>query len=274
MTGREKTIITAEPDSLWIYLNKIWQYRSLIFVFAKRDLKVKYAQTWLGLGWTIVQPLTGLLIFSFFFGYVLKWQADGLPYSLYVLSGLLGWNFFNYIVYQGMNSVQESAHVIKKIYFPKAVLPLSKVVVAMVELSVSFLLIIPLLIWHEQALSWRIIFIPVILLFNILIALFVVFLTASLSYRIRDLFHLVPFLMYFGIWVTPVFFTKTILPQQIDFIWYFNPMAAVVEGWRWCLFSEWQYNLYFVPALLSIVLLFISGFYMYSKAESKFSDFA
>jgi lipopolysaccharide transport system permease protein len=269
-----KRIITNKPDTLVEYLNKIWQYRSLIMVFAKRDLKVKYAQTWLGLGWTIVQPLTGLLIFTFFFGYILNWQADGLPYSLYVLSGLLGWNYFTYIVFQGMSSMQESGNIIKKIYFPKALLPLSKVLVALVELSVSFLLLIPLLVWHQQALSWKIIFIPIVLIFNTLIALSVVFITASLSYRVRDLVHLVPFLMYFGIWVTPVFFTKDILPQQISFVWFFNPMAAVVEGWRWCLFSGWQYILYFVPALLSTIFLFFISFFIYKKAESKFSDFS
>lgn len=269
-----KTFITSKPDTLAIYLRKIWQYRALIFVFAKRDLRVKYAQTWLGLGWTIVQPLTGVLIFSFFFGYVLQWKAENLPYSVYVLSGLLGWNFFTYIVYQGMASVQESAHVIKKIYFPKAVLPLSKVVVGLVELSVSLLLLVPLLLWYGQALSWRVVFVPVVLVFNVLIALFVVFLTASLSYRIRDLSHLVPFLMYFGIWVTPVFFTKTVLPKPLDVIWFFNPMAAVVEAWRWCMFANWPFDWHFAPALGSIVVLFAFSFYLYTRAESKFSDFA
>ena len=204
----------------------------------------------------------------------MNWKAEGLPYSLYVLSGLLGWNFFTYIVFQGINSVQESSHVIKKIYFPKAVLPLSKVLVALVELSISFLLIIPLLVWHEQALSWRIIFVPFIILFNTLIALFLVFITAALSYRIRDLFHFVPFLLYFGIWITPVFFTKSILPQQIDFIWYFNPMASVIEAWRWCLFPSWEFNIGFVPALLLILPLFVFGVYLYSKAENNFSDFS
>jgi lipopolysaccharide transport system permease protein len=268
------TIITSDEDSLREYLLKIWRYRALIAVFAKRDLKVKYAQTFLGLGWTIIQPLTALLIFSFFFGYVLQWKAEGLPYSLYVLSGLIGWNFFAYIVFQGMNSVQESAHVIKKIYFPKIVLPLSKVLVALVELAVTFLLFIPLLIWYEQSISWKVIFIPAVLLFNTLIALFLVLFTASLAYRIRDLFHVVPFLLYFGVWVTPIFFTKNILPQQIGFIWYFNPMASVIEAWRWCLFPDWEFNICFIPALLFIMPLFAFGVYLYSKAENNFSDFS
>lgn len=274
MNKERETIITAEQDSLAIYIKKIWNYRTLILVFAKRDLKVKYAQTILGLGWTIVQPLTGLFIFTFFFGLILKWNANGLPYSLYVLTGLLSWNYFNYIVFQGTSSVQDSAGIIKKIYFPKAVLPLSKVLVALVELFITFLLLIPLLIWYQQPLSWHIIFIPVVLFFNTLMGLAVVFITASLSYKIRDLMHLIPFVMYFGVWITPVFFTKDILPQQLNFVWYLNPMASIVEGWRWCLFTNWQYDIYFIPALMGSIILFIIGFYLFSKAENNFSDFA
>jgi lipopolysaccharide transport system permease protein len=267
-------IITAEPDTLITYIKKIWQYKSLIFVFAKRDLKVKHSQTWLGLGWTILQPLTALVIFTFFFGYLLHWKSEGLPYSLYVLSGLLGWNFFSYVVFQGTSSIQESSPIIKKIYFPKAILPLSKVLVSIVELLINFLLLIPLLLWYEQSLSWHIILLPLVLLFNALVALFIVFTVASLAYRKHDLFHIVPFLMYFGIWCTPVFFTKNILPHEINFIWFYNPMAAIVELWRWCLFPAWSYNLNFVPALLVTIPLFMVGFSMYIKYENQFSDFA
>ncbi len=269
-----KRIITSEPDSLIQYLKKIWEYRSLVMVFARRDLKVKYAQTLLGLGWTIIQPLTGLFIFTFFFGYILNLNAQSLPFPLYVLSGLLGWNYFSYIVFQGIGGVQESGHFIRKVYFPKSLLPLSKVLVGLVELSVSFLLLIPLLMWYGEGLSWRIIFIPVLLLFNTLIALFVVFLVTSFSYRLRDLYHLVPFVMYFGIWITPVFFTIDVLPEQLHFLWFLNPMASVVEGWRWCLFSDWAFNIRFLPALLCIIPAFLFSVVLYSKAESKFSDFA
>ncbi len=268
-----KKIITAQPPGVFEYLNILWQFRALIIVFAKRDIKVKYAQTLLGFSWTILQPLTGLLIFTFFFGYILKWEAEKLPYSLYVLTGLLGWNFFSYIVYQGAASVQESSQLIKKIYFPKAVLPLSKVLVALLELSISFLLIVPLLLWHDYSLSWRIIFIPFILIFNALIGLFLVFLTTSLSYRFRDLNHLLPFVMYFGVWLTPVFFTKHILPETLRYLWYFNPMASVVEAWRWSLFSVWQFDILFLPAMLVIIPLCSAAFNKFIKSEQYFSDY-
>ncbi len=265
---------TATPDTLIEYCKKIWQYKSLIIVFFKRDIKVKYAHTLLGLGWTILQPLAVLIIYTFFFGYLLNWKAGDLPYSLYVLSGLLGWNFFSYIVFQGTSSIQEAGFIIKKIYFPKAILPLSKVLVAAVELIISFLLIIPLLIWHGESLSWHIILLPVVLLFNSLIALFIVLTIVSLAFRKRDLFHLVPFLINLGVWCTPVFFTKDILPQEINHMWYFNPLASIVELWRWCLFPAWNYDIKFIPALIAIIPLFISGFLIFIRNEKKFSDFA
>ncbi|MEX0812530.1 MAG: ABC transporter permease [Chitinophagales bacterium] len=269
----KQTLITSEPVGLSGSLKKIWDYRALILTFAQRDLKVKYAQTILGIGWSILQPLTALLIFAFFFGYILKWDAEGLPYSLYVLSGLLGWNFFSYIVYQGTASIQESAMLIKKIYFPKAVLPFSKIYIALVELVISFLLFIPLLLWHQQIVSWKIVFIPLVLFFNTLAALFLVFISTALAYRKRDILHVVPFLMYFGIWVTPVFFTKQTLSGTLQLIWYLNPMAAVTEAWRWCLFPQWEFDLYFLPGLLVLIPLFLFGFWLFIKNERKFSDY-
>lgn len=269
----KKTVITPDSDSLWLSLKKIWHYKELMLTFAKRDLRVKYAQTWLGIGWTIIQPLTALLIFTFFFSYVLHWQADGLPYSLYVLSGLLGWNFFVYIVYQGSFSVHESAALIKKIYFPKAILPFSKVFVAMVELLISFLLFIPLVLYYRQEISWHILFLPLALLFNILSALVLVFFSSAVAYRKRDVLHFIPFLIYFGVWVTPVFFTKSTLPEHLYILWYSNPMASVTELWRWCLFPDWEFDLYFLPSLLLLIPLFLFAFWLFIKNERKFSDF-
>lgn len=268
-----KVIITPDPDSLINYLCKIWRYRALVPVFAVRDLKVKYAQTFLGLGWSIVQPLTALIVYTFFFGYILQWKAGSLPYALYVLSGLMSWNLFSYIVFQASASLQESEHIIKKIYFPKAVLPLSKVGVALVELGITIFLFIPLMIWYGHPVSWRIVFIPLVIFFNVLAALLVVFLITSLAYRKRDVYHLVPFLMYFGIWCTPVFFTKNILPSGFGLIWYANPMASVVEGWRWCLFPLWNYDMRFLPALLLILPLFFFSFWLYTRVEKNFSDY-
>jgi lipopolysaccharide transport system permease protein len=268
-----ETIIDARPVSLLGYIKSVWRYRLLILVFAKRDLKVKYAQTWLGFSWGIIQPLVSLLIFTFFFGYVLQWKAEGLPYSLYVLSGLLIWSFFTYVVYQGCSSMQESANLIKKIYFPKAILPLSKVVVGLVELGVGFMLIVPLLLLTQQPLSLRIVLLPFVVLFATLAGLSIVFLVASFAYRKRDLYIAVPFLMNFSMWITPVFFTPNTLPEPLRFIWFINPMAAVVEACRWCLFQNWSFSIAYLPSLLMLFPISVVAIWYYAKKEELFSDY-
>jgi lipopolysaccharide transport system permease protein len=265
--------ITSEPDSFVTYFKKIWKYRALIWVFAKRDIKVKYAQTVLGLGWSILQPLTAMCIFSFFFGYVLQWKTGSLPFPLYVLSGLLGWNFFSYIVHSGSSSIQESSSIIKKIYFPKSILPLSKVIVAFVELSASMFILIPLLVYFNVSISWKVVFIPFILVFNALCALMFVFWVAAFAYKKRDLFHILPFAVYFGIWLTPVFFEPTLLPQRVQYLIHFNPMANVVELWRWAFFSNVTFNYYWLLSYCLVFLMCILGMYFYNRNEDRFSDF-
>jgi len=266
-------VITPAAGSLVTYLKDTWKYRSLVATFARRDLKVKYAQTWLGLGWTLVQPVVALLLFTFFFGYILDWKTGELPYALYVYSGLLGWNLFSYIVLQGTGSLQESSHIIKKVYFPRLILPLGKVLVGLADMLVSFSLLVGLMIWYGQPPSWKIIFLPAVIAANILCALTLVSWISAMAYRIRDLFHLVPFVMYFGIWITPVFFTRTVLPENLRFVWALNPMTGIVEAWRWCLFGEWQFNPDYLFSLLAVILLCISGVWAYSRNESSFSDF-
>lgn len=267
-------MITNRPDSLKMYFVKIWRFRSLIWILANRDLKVKYAQTFLGIAWTIIQPLTATIIFSFFFGYLLNWKAENLPYPLYVLSGLLGWNFFSYIVNAGTASVQESSQLIKKIYFPKSILPLSKVLVALVELGVSFFILIPIIVFYGQGLSWNLLFLPFVLIFNALCALTLVFWIAAFAYKKRDLFHVLPFIVYFGIWLTPVFFSTNILPNQISEWLFLNPMANVVNLWRWILFDYQSFDLYWFFSFLGMFFLCIIGMYLFNVKENKFTDFA
>lgn len=270
----EIEVMTPESDSFINFFSKIWKYRSLILVFAKRDLKVKYAQTAIGLGWTLLQPLTALFIFTFFFGFLLNWKTEGIDYPIYVLSGLLGWNFFSYTVSAGTTGVQESAQLIKKIYFPKSVIPLSKMMLGLVELAVSLLILIPLLLYFGQSVSWKVIFLPLVLVFNAMCALTLVFWISALAYKKRDLFHLIPFLLYFGIWFSPVFFSSDILPSQYTFLLDLNPMANVVQAWRWSLFNFGEFKLIWILNFLITFLLLLTGMYVYNLKERSLADFA
>lgn len=265
-------VMNARSDTFSTYFKKIWSYRSLILVFAKRDLSVKYAQTMIGLSWTIIQPLVALLIFTFFFGFLLNWKTDGIAYPVYVLSGLLGWNFFSYIVSSGTFGLQESAQLMKKIYFPKSIIPLSKMLIALVELGCSFVLLIPLMIYYGQTPSWNILFLPLVLLFNTIFALLLVFWISTFAYKKRDLLHLIPFFLYFGIWFSPVFFSKDILPQQYAYLLDLNPMANIIDAWRWSLFGYGEFQWIWVVNFLLTFTLFLVGMFLYNKNEDKFSD--
>jgi lipopolysaccharide transport system permease protein len=267
------TIISAEPDSFISYFKKIWTYKSLIWVFAKRDLKVKYSQTILGIGWTLFQPLIAVIIYSFFFGYILNWKSGNLPFPIYVLSGLIGWNFFSYIIFQGSNSVQEASATIKKIYFPKSILPLSKVMVALVELGISLLLFIPLLFAYQINLSWHIIFIPFIVLYNSICGLVPVFLIAAMAYKKRDLFHILPYFVTFGIWFTPVFFAADILPQNLRIYLNFNPLANIVSLWRWALFAHAKFEIIWLVNFMVMLCICLLAMNYYNKKENEFSDY-
>ncbi len=265
-------VMSSEVDSFGDYFRKIWKYRNLIWVFAKRDLQVKYAQTAIGLGWTLLQPLTALFIFTFFFGFLLQWETEGIPYAVYVLSGLLGWNYFTYIVNSGVFGLQESAHLIKKIYFPKSIIPFSKMIIALIELAVSLLILIPLLLYYGQTLSWKVIFLPMVLIFNTICGLSLVFWFSVFAYKKRDLLHLIPFILYFGIWISPIFFDENILPQQYAYLLDLNPMSNVVQSWRWSLFDFGEFKWIWIVNFVIMTGLFLSGMFAYNRVESNFSD--
>lgn len=268
-----KIIIKSKPDTLSEYFLKLRKSFSLCITFAKRDIKVKYSQTLIGIGWTVVQPLAILIIFTFFFGYILKWEADNVPFALYVYTGLLPWNFFTYIVYQGSNSFNEAATLIRKVYFPKLLLPLSKIIVALVELIINIGLLVILLIYYQTTPSWHIIFLPLMVILNIIPALTIVVWSGAISYKYRDILHLIPFMMNIGIWITPVFFTINILPEQWNFLWSINPLTGIVELWRWCLLDGWSFNPANLISTFCLIPLLILGLRLYVKNESKFSDY-
>lgn len=268
----EIQLMTSKPDSLRKYFQKTWNYRALILVFAKRDLKVKYSQTLLGVGWTLIQPLTGLFIFTFFFGILLNWKTEGVAYPVYVLTGLLGWNFFSFTVNYGTTGLYESSQLIKKIYFPKSIIPLSKMILGLVDLAISLLLLIPLLLYFGQSISWKIVFLPIVLFYNIICGMSLVFWFSAFAYKKKDLLHLIPFLLMFGIWFTPVFFSNDILPSKYTFLLDINPMSNVVQMWRWSLFDFGEFNWVWGINFLIVFILFVSGMYFYNVRESRFSD--
>jgi lipopolysaccharide transport system permease protein len=268
-----QTKYQPESDSFLVFLQKIIQNSHLIWVFAKRDISVKYAQTSLGYFWALLQPLVALVIYTVFFGFVLNWESDNIPFPIYVLTGLLGWNFFSYIVNVGTLSFFDGGNLIKKIYFPKIILPFSKVIIGLVDLLIGLLLLIPLFIYYDLSISWKVIVIPVVMLLTAMCGLTLVFWLTIFSYKKRDVLHVIPFIINYGIWLTPVFFSATILPVKLRFILDFNPMNSIINCWRWTLFDSVHFQLNWLYSLAGMIVFFIFGLYFFNKAANKIADY-
>ncbi|MBP5983507.1 MAG: ABC transporter permease [Fluviicola sp.] len=268
-----QTKYQPESDSFVVFLQKIIQNSHLIWVFAKRDISVKYAQTSLGYFWALLQPLVALVIYTVFFGFVLNWESDNIPFPIYVLTGLLGWNLFSYIVNVGTLSFFDGGNLMKKIYFPKIILPFSKVIIGLVDLLIGLLLLIPLFIYYDLSISWKVIVIPVVMLLTAMCGLTLVFWLTIFSYKKRDVLHVIPFIINYGIWLTPVFFSATILPVKLRFILDFNPMNSIINCWRWTLFDSVHFQLNWLYSLAGMIVFFIFGLYFFNKAANKIADY-
>ena len=271
MTPSSQITYSAKPDTFISYLQKVWKYKSLIITLAKRDLKIKYAQTLLGLAWTIAQPLMGLLLFTFFFSQVVKIEVPGGNYVIFAFSGMIGWYLFSHIVYQSSTSLLQAQDLLNKIFFPKMILPIAKVMVGLVDFGVSFVLLLLLMIIFGVVPHWQIVFLPFFVLLNILVGLSVSLWLSALSIKYRDLQHIIPYFINFGIWLTPVFFPVNMIPSEFKQFMYLNPMAGIIEGYRWCVLGLDFSPYYFIGIGLSGIIL-LAGFTFFQRTEDKMID--
>jgi len=265
--------INNEPESWSNYFSKLWENRALIWVLARKELKEKYAQTALGLAWTILQPLTGLLIFTLFFDRIIKLQdIPDVGYAVFAFSGMTSWYFFSFILYQASSSLINNQELIRKVSFPKIILPLSKVLLGTVDFSLSLLLLIILIVATGLEPSINMLFFPFFIFLNIIVGLSVSLWLSALTVKYRDLQHIVPYVLNFGIWLTPVFYPATLIPSEFDFLLYLNPMAGIVEGYRWCLWDYQEFNVQYFLGIGLSVILFVSGFWYFRKVEDTMAD--
>lgn len=263
-------LITAKPDSLLNYVSKIWYHRHMIIVLAQRDLKVKYAQTFVGIAWTLLQPITAVLIFTLFFHFVLKINAS-YPYSLFVLSGYLIWSIFSYVFNQATPGLINQSDLVKKIHFPKIIIPISKVVIALTEFIISFLLFVIMTLIFKVKLTLAVILLPLALAPVILFSLGISLLLSALTVKKRDLLHFVPFIVNFSIWFTPVFYPVNLVPDQYHSLLYINPITSSIHLFR-SIFLGDPYSVYFFIGLTLALIVFILGVLTFKSVEEKIND--
>ncbi len=269
------TTITSDNNSLTSYLKEVLKYRFLIFTLVKRDFKVKYAQTFLGFIWVILQPLTGVAIFTFFFKYLIdtsSWSLE-IPYYIYAFCGLIAWIFFSGSLQSAGTSLLNEEQLIKKVYFPRLLLPIVRTVSAMFDFLISAAVLIIVAAFSGINISLNVVFAPFILILTAVVALSVSIWLSALTIRFRDFHHIIPYLISFGIWLTPVFYPATLIPENFKWLIYLNPMAGIIDLFRWSFFSTSLPSGYIALGFILPCILFISGLVYFRKVEKLIADY-
>ena len=268
-----RTVINNKAVKFGEYLRSIVEYRQLALSFAKRDLKARFVQTKLGVLWMIIQPLIALAIFTIFFDQLIQLETGNVPYVAFAFSGMTIWYFFTNIVNSAGTALINSQELIRKVYFPKILLPISKVIVATIEFFVAFSLLVIIMLILGLDLSPKIAFLPVAIIMTVLVGSCVAIWLNILTIKKRDLQHFIPYLTNFGIWVTPVFYPTTLIPEGLrDYMYYFNPIATTIDFLRSMLFDlsfQWIYCISFIP----VFILLIIGIRTFKNIERNMVDY-
>lgn len=270
------TVITADDRGTRLDLGELLRYRDLFLVLAYRDYRVRYAQTFLGLAWALLQPTATLLIFSIVFGRAVGIDTGAIPYPLFAVCGMAAWSYFAFVVSQSGTSIIGAQEMIKKIYFPRLVIPLSKAVVGFVDFGITALLILVLMLYYGVAPSPHIAFLPLFACAGVAAALAVGIWTSALTIRYRDFQHVVPFVVQVGLYATPVAYPAAlvtdVVPSWAAVVYYLNPMAGISEGFRWAVLGTNPPNPLSSISLGITLILLLGGLFYFKSVERTMAD--
>lgn len=255
------------------FLFELVQFRELFVFMALRDILVRYKQTVIGVAWSVIRPLLSMVIFTVIFGRVAKLPSEGVPYPIMVFSALLPWQYFANSMSSSSESFMRAGGMISKIYFPRLILPTSSVLVSAVDFAISFALLCILMVIYRFAPSARMLLIPVFFIPVTVTALGVGYLFSAVGVRYRDFRHIMPFMVQFGMYVSPVGFSSSVIPDRWRLLFSLNPMVGVIDGFRWCIQGTPLYLPGFVISLIVSVLVFWCGLKYFRKTERTFADY-
>jgi lipopolysaccharide transport system permease protein len=272
---------TPEPDELVIepgqgfrhYWRDLWAYRELFFFLAWRDVAVRYKQTAIGVAWSVIRPVLTMVVFTVVFGGLAGLPSDGVPYPILVFSALLPWQFFATALSESSGSLIANQQMITKVYFPRLAIPTSAVVVSFVDFLISFVILLLMMLFYQFPPTPRMLTLPLFILLAWAAAMGGGLWFASLNVKYRDFRYIVPFVVQFGLYISPVGFTSDIVPEQWRFLYSLNPMVGVIDGFRWAILGNTE--LYLPGFVLSVVLtivLLISGLRYFRHTERTFAD--
>jgi len=273
---QEKGIVTLiHPSRGWISLklSELWEYRELLYFLTWRDIKVRYKQTAIGVAWAVIQPFFAMVIFSIFFGQLAKIPSDGIPYPIFAYCALLPWQLFSHALNESSNSLVANQGLITKVYFPRLIIPVAPVLAGLVDFGIAFLVLIGMMLYYGIMPTFAVFTIPLFLILAVATALSVGLWLSALNVEYRDVRYTIPFLTQFWLFATPVAYPSSLVPESWRALYGLNPMAGVVEGFRWALLGKAEGpGTLLVVSVMVVIILFIGGLYYFRRMEKTFAD--
>lgn len=271
---QEPPTLIIRPPNKWmpIDLQELWAYRELIASFTLRDIKLRYKQTGLGVAWAILQPLLTMIIFTIIFGVFANIPSEGVPYPIFVLAALLPWFLFAEGLTRSTTSMVANANIMTKVYFPRMIMPLSSIISPLIDFAVSMVIFFALMIYYGFVPTINIIFLPLFILLALATSLGVGLWLSALNVKYRDFQYTVPFIIQIWMFASPVVYASTLVPESMR-VWYgLNPMAGVIEGFRWALIGTDAPNAMIFVSFAVVIVILITGMFYFRKMEQYYAD--
>jgi lipopolysaccharide transport system permease protein len=267
--------LLIEPNSPALhYWRDVWRYRELFWFLVWRDILVRYKQTVIGVAWSVIRPFATMIAFTAVFGVLAKLPSDGVPYPLLVFAAMLPWNFFANALSESSGSLIGNANLLTKVYFPRIIVPVSSIIASLIDFVISLVIMAAIMLWYGYLPDWRVVTLPLFLLLAFLPVAGAGLWFSALNVKYRDFRYVVPFVLQFGLYVSPVGFASSIVPEKWRMLYALNPMVGVIDGFRWALLSgvvELNWPGLVLSTALSLVLL-VSGLWFFRKAERILAD--
>lgn len=284
-TRVRRTPTSREPAHQWLvlepnriekqYWKDLWRYRELFAILAWRDIAVRYKQTFIGVAWALIRPFLTMLVFTVIFGRLANLPTEGdAPYALLVFAGMLPWQFFSTAMSSCSESLISNANLLTKVYFPRLIVPASAVITSFVDFLISFVILVGLMLWYQWWPSWRLLTLPLWVVVAFAASMGAGLWLASLNVQYRDFRYVVPFLVQFGLYVSPVGFSSAIVPERWQLLYALNPMVGVIEGFRWAIIGKVAMinPLGSGLSIAIVVLLMVTGIRQFRRMEKRFAD--
>lgn len=273
--GAHRVLVIEAGRSERLYWADLWHYRELFAVLAWRDIAVRYKQTVIGIAWAVVRPLLTMIVFTVVFGVVAKLPSEsGVPYPLLVFCGMLPWFLFATILSDASNSLISNSNLISKVYFPRMIVPCATAVVAIVDFAINLVILAALMAWYGFMPNWRIVFLPAFVALAVLASIGPALLLTALNVKYRDFRFIIPFIVQFGLYVSPVGFSSNLVPAEWRLLYSLNPVVGVVDGFRWCILGG-DVQLYwpgFIASLAVVAAFLWLGISYFRRTERTFAD--